>query len=1189
MTSPVNDPIEIPLPPRDMLGLRVWASAWGVEAFLSLMAVGTTEAPLPHYMSSSKSGALSFEDILTGSAGLLGSLGKLLQDAVAERLHAFARSRRKAMQEILARDTIVAPSDPVIAAFFDWLKSSLALIEPRPRMLGRYVAGSVSLWTEARPYLAYKEEDLYAPTHSSSTVCCLQLMGWETSLPKLSVWHDRRHTELVPPPDLQVVATFAFLKFISNASPSELKDLRAILGTPGWTYLLRELDNELDAADLGAPKATVPERIGFRLRTEKGRWLVEPVVQKRRKNASGYSIGSRVEWRELRQRAAQLDEHDLRVVRAYFDPIHFDPTLAPSNGDASVFACLLAMVDHPRCYVEGQGETPLVIENARAMIRFSEDNLGNLVSGFEVGPLSLSAAQMKTAARDGRHVIASSPTDPNHLVLATINPATAAVLRAFASANVPISVDAKEELLARLQPIQPLVDMDLPSSWIGEIHRQEPRLVVRLTPEQNGALSIEVFVRPMPGGPAWPVAQGPSVVMGGVFHQRHSVQRDFAEEEALAAALEGQVGLTAFAVEGAHRFFMPAGDLVFDWLLQIKERSETLDVEWPRGGALQSSGSVGKGQLQLRVNTQREWFTVDGAAVLEGGVEVRLAQLLTAARMGRRYVLVQGGRFARLQDDLRALLAAADGDLSVFQGAFKLGRTHATSLLNLIEQPDQLHADAKFEAFRRRLKECNDVKVVVGPKLSAAMRPYQWDGVRFLARLAHWSAGAVLADEMGLGKTLQALAMLEHRSSLGPAIVVCPTSVTSNWLQEAARFAPELNVISYRESERTKILPTLGPGDVVVVSYAIVAIDSEALAQVPFATLVVDEAQSIKNAQTERARAVRGLQADWKLALTGTPLENRLSELWSLFHAISPGLFGSWQRFRSVFGVPIERYGDLERRRRLAQVVRPYLLRRKKVDVAQELPSRTEVVRKVTLSPVEVRHYETLRLATVDALTKKRGAKRDDTPDVRMMLLAALTRLRQLACHPRLVHADAGPSSAKLDELLKIALELRDNGSRALVFSQFTSFLDLAEPALTAAGLSIVRLDGTTPAAKRADLVARFQAGQGDLFLISLKAGGVGLNLTAADVVIHLDPWWNPAVEDQASDRAHRIGQTRPVTVVRLVAQNTVEEAVLAMHADKRNLVQGVLEGSDVAGGLSLDDLVGLIKAPRSTTGFGFS
>ena len=1185
----IPDPSEIPLPPRDKLMLRVWASSHGIEPFLSLMAVGTADAPLPHYMASSRSGALTFEDILTGSAGLLGSLGKLLQDAVGERLHAFARARRKALQELAARETLVAPTDPVVAAFFDWLKGSLSLMEQRPRMLGRFVGGSVSLWHEARPYLAYKEEDLCAPTHSSSSVCCLQLMGWETGLPRLSLWHDRRHTDLAPPPDFQVAAIYAYLKFISEASTSEMAELKGILATAGWTYLLRELDSELDATDLSVVKDKPAERIGFRLGTHNGRWQVEPVVQKRRKNTQGYTVGARVDWRELRLRAAQLDAHDLQVVRAYFDPIHFDSGLSSTQGDAAVFACLLAMVEHPRCYVEGQGDTPLTVEHARSMVRFSEDNLGNLVPSFEVGPLSLSPAQMKLAVRDGRHVIATSPVDRHHVVLATLHPAEAALVRAFASAAVAIPVAAKEDLLARLQPLQPLVDMDLPSSWIGEMQRHEPRMCVRLTPEQNGSLNIELFVRPMAGGPTWPIGAGPSVVMGGVFHQRHSVQRDFAEEEALASALEDQLGLVAFRIEGAHRFFMPAGDFVFDWLLKLEERSDTLDVQWPRGGALQAAGTVGKSQLQLRVNTQREWFHIDGGALLKGGVEVRLAELLTAARQGRRYVLVQGGRFARLQDDLRALLAIADGDLSASQGAFKLGRTQASSLLQLIDLPGQLHADAKFEAFRRRLNESDDVQLAVGPTLTQALRPYQWDGVRFLARLAHWDAGAVLADEMGLGKTLQALALLEHRSALGPAIVVCPTSVTSNWLQEAARFAPALNVISYRESERSKLLPTLAIGDVIVVSYAIAVIDAEPLSQVSFATLVVDEAQSIKNAQTERARAVRGLQAQWRLALTGTPLENRLSELWSLFHTISPGLLGSWQRFRSVFGVPIERYNDHERRRRLAQVVRPYLLRRRKADVAQELPSRTEVIRKVALSPVEMRHYETLRAATVEALTKKRGAKQDEAPDVRMMLLAALTRLRQLACHPRLVHPEAAASSAKLDELLRLVLEVHDNGSRALVFSQFRSFLDLAEPVLNAAGLTTVRLDGTTPAAKRADLVARFQAGQGDVFLISLKAGGVGLNLTAADVVIHLDPWWNPAVEDQASDRAHRIGQTRPVTIYRLVAQNTVEEAVLALHSDKRALVQGVLEGSDVASALGIEDLVGLIKSSRSATGFGFA
>lgn len=1189
MSPAVPEAPDVPLPPRETGALRIWAAAHGVEPFLSMLAVGTPASPIPHYMASGQQTALSFEDILTGSPRLLGSLGKLLQDAVAERLQAFARARQKALQELHTRATYAPPPDPVLAGFFDWLKSSLPFLDQAPRLLGRHAGGRVSLWRESRPYLVYQEEDLYAPTSRSTVHCCLQLMGWETAMPRLTLWADRRHTDLAPPRDVQLAATHAFLKFTSSASEAEAKDLKLVLATPGWTYVLRELDEELDRSDLAPPQDAASERIGFRLRTVAGRYTVEPVVQKRRKSGQGYSIGARIDWRELRNKSSTLDAHDLRVVRAYFDPMHFDPTVAPTYADAAVFACLAAMVDHPRCYVEGQGETPLVIENARLLVRFTEDPSGNLIPGFELGPLSLSPAQMHKAAHDGRHVIAVSADDSNHVVLATLNPATSAVVRAFAAAPVPISAEAKEDLLARLQPISALVDMELPSSWVGEIKREEPRLVVRLIPEQNGALGVEIYVRPMPNGPAWPISQGPGVVMGGVFSQRHSVQRDFAEEERLAATLEDNLTLGAFAMEGAHKFYLPAGDGVFDWLTALKQHSDSLDVQWPRGGALQSGGTVGKSQLQLRVNTQREWFAVDGVAKLSDGTDVRLAELLTAAREGRRYVLVQGNRFAKLEEELRALLVVADGDLSVHQGAFKIGRTNAEALMQLIEHPAQMAADAAFEAFRSRLNESHEVVPHVGERLGSALRPYQWDGVRFLARLAHWNAGAVLADEMGLGKTLQALALLEHRAALGPAIVVCPTSVSANWLQEAARFSPGLNVISYRDGAREKVLPTLAAGDVLVASYAIVALDAEALAAVPFATLVLDEAQSIKNAQTERARAVRRLQAAWKLALTGTPLENRLSELWSLFHTISPGLLGSWQRFRGVFGVPIERYGDAERRRRLAQVVRPYLLRRRKLDVAQELPPRTPVVRKVVLSAVEARHYETLRAATVEALSKKKRKEKDEHPDVRMMLLAALTRLRQLACHPRLVHADAGPSSAKLDELVRLAIEFHDNGSRMLVFSQFRSFLDIAEPALNAAGLSSMRLDGTTPARLRGELVEKFQAGQGDVFFISLKAGGVGLNLTGADVVIHLDPWWNPAVEDQASDRAHRIGQTKPVTIVRLVAQDTVEEAVLALHEDKRALLQGVLEGSDVAAALSVDDLVNLIKAPRSATGFGLA
>jgi SNF2 family DNA or RNA helicase len=374
------------------------------------------------------------------------------------------------------------------------------------------------------------------------------------------------------------------------------------------------------------------------------------------------------------------------------------------------------------------------------------------------------------------------------------------------------------------------------------------------------------------------------------------------------------------------------------------------------------------------------------------------------------------------------------------------------------------------------------------------------------------------------------------------------------------------------------LLPALGPGDLLVTSYTIAALDGERLAALPFASLVIDEAQAVKNATTERAKALRALDAEWRLGLTGTPIENHLGELWSLLRVISPGLLGSWEQFRGRYAVPIEKFGDEGRRKALAALLRPFLLRRTKAEVAPELPARTELVRVVQLSDEEQALYEQLRASTIADLEAAKKDPDRDAGQLRFTMLAALTRLRQLCCHPRLVYPTTPLGSTKATYLLQLLDELRETDHRTLVFSQFRSFLDLLAPRLRQHGLRVLVLDGTTPAEAREHRIAAFQRGEAEVFLISLKAGGFGLNLTAADTVIHLDPWWNPAVEDQATARAHRIGQVRPVTALRLVARGTIEEAVLGLHESKRALAAGVLEGSDLAASLGTDELVELIR-----------
>jgi len=447
------------------------------------------------------------------------------------------------------------------------------------------------------------------------------------------------------------------------------------------------------------------------------------------------------------------------------------------------------------------------------------------------------------------------------------------------------------------------------------------------------------------------------------------------------------------------------------------------------------------------------------------------------------------------------------------------------------------------------------------------LRPYQQRGLDWLVFCRDAGLGCVLADDMGLGKTIQALAAVRGRT-----LVVAPTSVLFNWLAETHKFRPDLRVATYHGARRA-----LEPdADVVLTSYPLLRNDTDVLAAVAWETVILDESQTIKNPDSQVARAAYRLKARWRLTLSGTPIENRLDELWSQLHFTNPGLLGGRSDFQDRWAQPIT-LGDAAAAARLRERIRPFVLRRMKTEVARDLPPRTEAVMYVELDETERTTYDAIRAATqseIVALLQAGGGV--------MAALEALLRLRQAACHPALlpmgVRGTAAPQqSSKIERLLEALADAVADGHRALVFSQWTGLLDLIEPHLDAAGIAFARLDGTTT--DRAGVVARFQADDGPpVMLLSLKAGGTGLNLTAADHVFLVDPWWNPAVEDQAADRAHRIGQDKPVMVYRMVARDTVEERILELQERKRALANAALAEAGGAAAITRDDLLALLS-----------
>jgi len=622
----------------------------------------------------------------------------------------------------------------------------------------------------------------------------------------------------------------------------------------------------------------------------------------------------------------------------------------------------------------------------------------------------------------------------------------------------------------------------------------------------------------------------------------------------------------------------------FGWLVGGEEAAALID------GAVQAGGEVelrwakrawkvshaSADALRVQVRQARDYFTIGGEVEVDGA-RAELAQLLRAVRDKKRYVKLSGDRWLRIADGLRDALAPIAEIAESHRHDERISSLVAPVVEELRPLVGALEAPPAFTILTERIAAALALDPPLPEGLDATLRPYQKEGFDWLARHAEWSPGALLCDDMSLGKTVQALALVLRRASIGPALVVAPTSVGFNWMREAARFAPTLRVLSHRVSDRAGLVAALGPSDVLVTSWDLLVRESESLAGKRFATIVFDEAQAAKNAATLRAQAARSLDAAFRVALTGTPIENRVGELWSILRFTVPGLLGSAESFRDRFIIPIERDHDIERRKALTRLVKPFLLRRTKREVATDLPPRTEVRVDVDLSDDERALYDAARLYALSRLSGQSlgGAGAENS---RFEVLAALTRLRQLACHPRLVDEHSAIPSSKLERLLEVLDELREEGHRVLVFSQFTRHLALVRAALDAMGLTYRYLDGSTPEPLRRAEVDAFQRGEGDLFLLSLKAGGTGLNLTAAEDVVILDPWWNPAVEDQAADRAHRIGQSRHVTIYRLVARDTIEDAIVALQETKRELVAGLLDGTGSAGALSVEELVGLLK-----------
>jgi len=934
-----------------------------------------------------------------------------------------------------------------------------------------------------------------------------------------------------------------------------------------WELSLNAL-TRLQSAAIALPKSALGFRLAWFITLRNQNWAIQPKEQKI--SAKGtWSAGRNIALKRLKKtgEVEYLSAHDLRVCAH----IEVDNDYYYGNSEYEFGqGTIAALVGHPLVFWEDSPTTRVEVVKGEPELLVRASKKDRLI--IEFSPTFSEEQEV--------FILKESPTKIKVIEISPEHRRIAAILGSKHRLEVPTI--AKERVLNAINSIASIVTVhsDIGGGVGAEEVPTHSTPHFHLLPAGSG-LKIAILSRPFATeGSYYQPGKGGETVIAEIEGKRLQTTRNLKLEQELASSAITDCPTLSAQTASDGEYVIEDPETCLELLLELQELGDRAIIEWLQGQKFKIKQQSGLGDLRLTIQRQNDWFAAGGELKLSEDEVMDMQRLMELlGQTSSRFIPLGDGEFLALTQALRTQL---DNLRSLSEKHGKTQRFHplaAMALEEFVDAAGDVKADRHWQEHIKRLKEMKELKPKVPKTLQAELRDYQIEGFNWMSRLAHWGVGACLADDMGLGKTLQALALILSRASVGATLVIAPTSVCLNWVSEAERFAPNLNIIQFSnlDKNRQETVDQLKPFDILICSYGLLQQEQVAkmLAQVQWQTIVLDEAQWIKNFATKRSQGAMQLQSGFKLITTGTPIENHLGELWNLFRFINPGLLGSLERFNQDFANPIERSQDKTAKERLRKLIQPFMLRRTKTQVLQELPSRTEVVLHVDLSRDEIAMYEALRRDAIAKLTNsdaKGGAKH-------LQMLAEIMKLRRMCCNPQLVMPDQPIPSSKLQLFGEVVTELLENNHKALVFSQFVDHLHIIRAYLDQQNISYQYLDGSTPAKERKKRVDAFQSGQGDIFLISLKAGGTGLNLTEADYVIHMDPWWNPAVEDQASDRAHRIGQLRPVTIYRLVAKNTIEEKIVALHHQKRELADSLLEGSDISSKISTDDLLNLITS----------
>ncbi len=945
---------------------------------------------------------------------------------------------------------------------------------------------------------------------------------------------------------------------------------------PAWRRTLTALKllkpEARPAAD--SPVSSAGQRLAWFIEPSRGLVNLVPRIQKRLEQ--GWSAGRNLALSRIYEgeRLPFFSEQDERIFRS----LRRRPD---SKGDSYSFDLVQALPElagHPHLFRQGTPETPVVVTQAEVAVVVSRRPGEN-------------SFVMHLAPDLGERELLVVEKSPVRLFFYRNRDELRELSRLLGPQGLTLPLEAEDELQQALAPLAGITPV-FTDLGPNAATTAPARLYLQIFPTGSG-LHFDLKVKPLgDSGPLLLPGEGPRHIFSPAAQQALTISRNLEEEKKnLKKLRQACPGLKLEREPAQDRESLGCQVDELETCLEILGEIQLfqtelenggenwLTCEWPAGRQLRLKNPNKTASFHLTVTSHKEWFKLEGGLRINEQEVVELAELLKNIHHGPLgFVPLRDNQFVALTRDLRRRLHELSFYLNEDEGEFKIHKSALGTVSGILEGVPEIDYGKAWENHLKRLAEAEKFSPQLPAGLKTKLRDYQREGFNWLARLAHLGFGACLADDMGLGKTIQALALILSRAAAGPILVVAPTSVCDNWIKECERFAPQLNPVAFGGPRRRALIEALQPFDLVVCSYTLLQQEKELLGARQWEIIVLDEAQAIKNMNTKRSRAAMSLKGNFRLITTGTPMENHLGELWNLFNFINPGLLGTLEQFNRRFALPIEQEKSSEAREHLRRLIQPFILRRRKNQVLKELPPRTEILLKVELSEGERSFYEAVRRQAIARLEQAGDSDPGGTGNSSIQVLAELTRLRLAACNPRLVAPETRLASAKLELFGRIVGDLISGNHRALVFSQFVKHLNLVREYLDKHNIAFRYLDGSTPKARRQTEIKAFQEGDAPLFLISLKAGGLGLNLTAADYVLHLDPWWNPAVEDQASDRAHRIGQTRPVTVYRFITRQTIEEKIVRLHLEKRNLADQILTASDQSARFSTAELLQLIK-----------